>query len=140
MKTFDFLEEIGALTWCVPIIGGFENNQYIKWDKNFFNRYSYKISTAEGYTCVTTRISDFTIVDDNNDFPWNWEIISTKADWIKDIGFVKRHLTQLNLKKSFELLSSELSVLYLKAQKYRRFYLYIPSTKLKLQTLQLSNL
>lgn len=130
-ENIDFLEEIGALTWCVPIIGGFENNQYIKWDKNFFNRYSYKISTAEGYTCVTTRISDFTIVDDNNDFPWNWEIISTKADWIKDIGFVKRHLTQLNLKKSFELLSSETFCALFKSTEIQTFLSLYPEYKAK---------
>lgn len=35
-EIIDMLEEIGVLSWCVPIIGGFESNPYIIWDNEFF--------------------------------------------------------------------------------------------------------
>ena len=106
-ETIDFLEEIGVLSWCVPVIGGFENNPNINWDKYFFDKYSNRISSCAGYSCVTFRVSDYTIVDNHPNFNWDWNIISCKADWIKDTGFVNRHIAELNIEKSFDLMSSD---------------------------------
>ena len=63
-EIIDMLEEIGVLSWCVPIIGGFESNPYIIWDNEFFKKYSVKITSATGYSCVTSRITDFEIVNE----------------------------------------------------------------------------
>jgi hypothetical protein len=106
-ETINFLEDVGAISWCVPIIGGFETNPYIKWDKNFFNNYSEKISSTSGYSCVTSRVDDITIVDEHPEFPWDWNIISSKADWIANTAFVGKYIACLNLSIAFDLLSSD---------------------------------
>ena len=105
--TIEFLEDVGALTWCVPIVGGFERNPNINWDRNFFCAYSDRISSSSGYSYVTSRVTDLQIVNNHPLFNWDWEIISSKEDWIKDTSFVERHISNLNLDKSFELFSTD---------------------------------
>lgn len=106
-EIIDMLEEIGLLSWCVPIIGGFESNPYIKWDKDFFNNYSVKISNTAGYSCVTSRVTDFTIVDEHPEFSWDWKLISSKSEWIKVTDFVAKHIAQLDLDIAFCIFSSD---------------------------------
>lgn len=106
-EIIDMLEEIGVLSWCVPIIGGFESNPYIIWDNEFFKKYSVKITSATGYSCVTSRITDFEIVNEHSEFPWDWKLISSKSNWIGVTDFVAKHIAQLDLKIAFSLLSSD---------------------------------
>lgn len=102
----DFLDEHGLLSWCVPVIGGFEANPYIEWDKDFFESYAKKIYTDEGYACVSSRVKDATIVNDHPEFAWDWEIVSSKKEWMNDLGFVRKHIALLNLETAFALFSS----------------------------------
>lgn len=106
-EIIDMLEGIGLLSWCVPIIGGFESNSHINWDKEFFNNYSAKISTPSGCSCVTYRVTDFTIVDEHPEFSWDWSLISSKSEWIKVTNFVVKHIAQLDLDIAFDLFSSD---------------------------------
>ena len=106
-ETIDMLEEIGVLSWCLPIIGGFESNPYIKWDKEFFNNYSVKISGVKGYSCVTSRVTDFSIIDEHPEFLWDWELISSKSEWIEETDFVVNHIANLNLDIAFDLILSD---------------------------------
>ena len=54
-ENIDFLEEVGLLSWCVPVVGGFESNSYINWDKEFFSNYANRINNNAGYTCEIGR-------------------------------------------------------------------------------------
>ena len=139
-ECINFLEAAGALTWCVPIVGGFECNQFILWDKSFFNLYSNRIKTSLAYTAVTSRVSDFTIVNEYPNFHWNWDIISSKEEWIADTLFVKRHIKKLNLVKSFDLFSSETFCALFDNEDILNFLLSHPETKARateLATIQL---
>lgn len=139
-ECIDFLEEVGALTWCVPIVGGFECNQFIIWDKSFFNHYSNRINTAPAYNAVTSRVSDFTIVEEYPKFPWNWDIISSKKEWIADTLFVKRHIKKLDLRKSFDLFLSDTFCALFDNEDIQNFLLSHPETKARateLATIQL---
>ena len=127
----NFLEEVGLLSWCVPIVGGFESNSYINWDKEFFSNYANRISNNAGYTCVTSRIDDFTIVDDNPDFMWDWEIISSKKNWINEVDFVRRHISKLNLDKAFWLFSSDTFCALFECPEVKDFILSHPETQTK---------
>lgn len=139
-ENIDFLEEVGLLSWCVPVIGGFESNSYINWDKEFFSNYANRINNNAGYTCVTSRIDDFTIVDDNPDFMWDWEIISSKNNWINEVDFVRRHISKLNLGKAFWLFSSETFCVLFECSEVKDFILSHPELQTKateLATIQL---
>ena len=139
-ETIDFLEEVGLLSWCVPIVGGFESNPYINWDKQFFSNYADRINNNAGYTCVTSRINDFSIVDDYPDFMWDWEIISSKSNWINETDFVRRHISQLDLEKAFWLFSSDTFCALFEYTDVKDFILSHPETRTKateLATIQL---
>lgn len=139
-ETIDFLEEVGLLSWCVPIVGGFESNPYINWDKQFFSNYAGRINNNAGYTCVTSRIDDFSIVDDYPDFMWDWEIISSKSNWINETDFVRRHISQLDLEKAFWLFSSDTFCALFEYTEMKDFILSHPETQTKateLATIQL---
>ena len=105
-ENINFFEQIGLLTWCNQIIGGFERNPHIVWDQDFFSKYSSRITSSSGFSYVTARVNNSSIVDANPDFLWDWDIISTKTEWIRNTEFVSSHLAKLNIDKSFCLLSS----------------------------------
>ena len=139
-ETIDFLEEVGLLSWCVPIVGGFESNPYINWDKQFFSNYADRINNNAGFTCVTSRIDDFSIVDEYPDFMWDWEIISSKSNWIIETDFVRRHISQLDLEKAFWLFSSDTFCALFEYTEVKDFILSHPETQTKateLATIQL---
>ena len=102
-----FFENIGCISWCTPIIGGFETNEHIIWDERFFSLYSSKITTEEGCSCVTSRIKDYRIINEHPDFNWNWEIISNKSDFIDNTEFVNIYLNKIDLSTAFWKLNSE---------------------------------
>lgn len=106
-EIIDMLEQIGLLSWDVPIIGGFETNPHITWDKDFFNRYSTKITSAAGHSCVTSRVSDITIIDEHPEFPWDWKQISSKTEWIQTKEFVVKFIEKIDLDIAFDLISSD---------------------------------
>lgn len=136
----DMLEEIGVLSWCVPIIGGFESNPYIKWDKEFFNSYSVKISNTAGYSCVTARVTDFTIVDDHPEFPWDWKLISSKSEWINATDFVGKYIAQLDFDIALGLFSSDTFCALFEYPEMQAFLSSHPETKYRatdLATIQL---
>lgn len=104
----DMLDAYGILSWCVPIIGGFEANPYIKWNKEFFKRFSHKITNTAGYSCVTSRVEDSSIIDEFPEFHWDWKHISSRLEWINTIDFVTKHLGELDLNIAFDLFSSDI--------------------------------
>ena len=139
-ENIDFLEEVGLLSWCVPFVGGFELNPHVNWDREFFSNYASKITSNAGFTCVTSRVDDFSVVDDNPDFMWDWEVISSKNNWINDTGFAKRHISQLDLEKAFWLFSSDTFCALFEYSEVKDFILSHPETQTKateLATIQL---
>lgn len=106
-EIIDMLEGIGVLSWCVPIIGGFENNPNIVWDNELFKRYSNRINSSAGYSCVTSRVTDLAIVNEHPEFSWDWKLISSKTEWIKETEFIAKHIAQIDLNIAFDLLSSD---------------------------------
>lgn len=139
-EIIDMLEGIGVLSWCVPIIGGFESNPHIIWDNEFFENYSVKITSIAGYSCVTSRITDFEIIDKHPDFSWDWKLISSKSKWIKITDFVAKHIAQLDLNIAFSLLSNDTFCALFEYPEMQSFLSSHPETKYRatdLATIQL---
>ena len=139
-EIIDMLEEIGVLSWCVPIIGGFESNPHIIWDNEFFENHSTKITNTTGYSCVTSRIMDFEIINKHPEFPWDWKVISSKSKWIEATDFVTKHITQLDLNIAFDLLSSDTFCALFEYPEMQDFLSSHPETKYRateLATIQL---
>lgn len=105
--SIDYLEELGFLSWCSIVPSGFENNPYICWDEEFFNRYSSKITNESGYNCVSSRIENSIIIDHNPSFLWNWDVISSNPALINDAGFAQRHIDKIKIDKAFACFTSE---------------------------------
>ena len=139
-EIIDMLEEIGALSWCVPIIGGFEVNPHIIWNNEFFKYYSDKITSSAGCSCVTSRITDYEIVNEHPEFLWDWKLISSKSQWIKVTDFVAKHIAQLDLAIAFGLFSSDTFCALFEYPEMQDFLLSHPELKYKatdLATIQL---
>lgn len=81
----DFLSSVGLILWeTTPYITGFECNPHLAWSKEFFNRYSKKITTDEGRRFVSQQIKDAGIVISANDFAWDWDAISSNTALLSD--------------------------------------------------------
>lgn len=77
-QIIDTLTECGLISWpTTPYMVGFECNQSITWNKQFFDKYAHNITTDEGRTFVSKSIRDFEVLSSNPDFEWDWQAISS---------------------------------------------------------------
>ena len=82
---------------------GFECNPYIVWDYEFFNEFHNKITTPLGYTCVSSRISNPSIVSDFRDFNWDWRALSQNINLISQEDYIRSNLDKLVLEECLKI-------------------------------------
>lgn len=77
-QVIDTLSECGLISWhTTPYMVGFECNQSITWNKQFFDRYAHNITTEEGRIFISKSICDIDILTTHQEFDWDWKTIST---------------------------------------------------------------
>lgn len=93
----DMFSTFGLISWAsTPYMKGFECNPYIKWDSDFFNRYSSCVLTDEGREIVSESINDIDILLNNSEFDWAWDKISTNPALISDVRLYEQCGDKLN--------------------------------------------
>lgn len=93
-----FLEKTGLLVWqSGTYTDGFECNPFVEWNKNYFDKFSHKVTTEKGFSFVSKSIKNPQIVIDNKDFKWNWLDLSENENLISDENFVKQCLESFAL-------------------------------------------
>lgn len=94
----DLLQETGYLRWeSTAYTLGFECNEYVEWDYNYFKRYHKNVKTEKGYTFVSSKVKETKIVTDYPDFEWDWgEIVNNQAI-SKDKDFILKIVNDKNL-------------------------------------------
>lgn len=61
------------------------------WDANFFQKYSDKVTTPQGYSWVSRRVTDSAIVDNNPNFQWNKIALSQNPAICHNLAFITSH-------------------------------------------------
>lgn len=81
----DCLERVGLLVWeSTPYMPGFECNPNLIWDEDFFAKYSNKIVSEVGCSCVSKHISTVEILKSNPNWPWDWSALSANVSLLED--------------------------------------------------------
>lgn len=81
-------EEAELLRWeSNTYSGGFELNQHVVWNRDYFARFHQLIKTAQGESFVSRHIEDVTLLADYLDFGWDWKEVSanTRLRWTKSL-------------------------------------------------------
>lgn len=91
-EIIDFFESCGLISWpSTTYQSGFECNPNLVWDANFFRKYSDKVTTPQGYSWVSRRITDLAIVDNNPNFQWNKIALSQNPAICHNLAFITSH-------------------------------------------------
>lgn len=94
----DLLQETGYLRWeSTAYTLGFECNEYVEWDYNYFKRYHKNVKTEKGYTFVSSKVKETKIVTDYPDFEWDWKEIVNNQAISKDKDFILKIVNDKNL-------------------------------------------
>lgn len=92
----------GLLCWnSSPYMKGFECNTHLVWTKDFFDNYASNIQTAEGRQYVSSKISDVEILIDSEDYPWDWDAISSNKHLLSERVLFSKFGSKLNWKLVF---------------------------------------
>lgn len=91
-EIIDFFESCGLISWpSTTYKTGFECNPNLVWDANFFQKYSDKVTTPQGYSWVSRRVTDSAIVDNNPNFIWNKIALSQNPAICNNLAFITSH-------------------------------------------------
>lgn len=91
-EIIDFFESCGLISWPSTIYqSGFECNPNLVWDANFFQKYSDKVTTPQGYSWVSRSVTDLAIVDNNPNFQWNKIALSQNPTICHNLAFITSH-------------------------------------------------
>ena len=91
-EIIDFFESCGLISWpSTTYQTGFECNPNLVWDANFFQKYSDKVTTPQGYSWISHRVTDSAIVDNNLNFQWNKIALSQNPAICHDLAFITSH-------------------------------------------------
>lgn len=94
----DLLQETGYLRWeSTAYTLGFECNEYVEWDYNYFKRYHKNVKTEKGYTFVSSKVKETKIVTDYPDFEWDWKEILNNQAISKNKDFILKIVNDKNL-------------------------------------------
>lgn len=96
-EIIDFFESCGLISWpSTTYQTGFECNPNLVWDANFFQKYSDKVTTPQGYSWVSRRVTDPAIVDSTPNFQWNKITLSQNPAICHDLAFITSHWDVVN--------------------------------------------
>ena len=105
----NFFEQTDYLIWeSGKYTLGFECNQYIEWTYDYFKQYHLKVVTAKGFSFVSKKITDTSIVLDFPDFNWDWDAISTNFNLINDKSFILKVADKLNFTLLLKFIDSDI--------------------------------
>ena len=91
-EVIDFFESCGLISWpSTTYQTGFECNPNLVWDANFFLKYSDKVTTPQGYSWISHRVTDSAIIDNNLNFQWNKIALSQNPAICHDLTFITSH-------------------------------------------------
>lgn len=93
----DCLTRAKLLVWeSTQYMPGFECNPKLVWDKIFFAKYSCKVTSEAGYSCVSKHISTIDILKFNPNWQWDWVALSANEILLKDSSFYTLYGDSLN--------------------------------------------
>ena len=91
-EIIDSFESCGLISWpSTTYQTGFECNPNLVWNANFFQKYSDKVTTPQGYSWVSHHVTDSAIVDNNPNFQWNKIALSQNPAICHDLAFITSH-------------------------------------------------
>lgn len=91
-RVIDLFMSLGLISWSsTPYMKGFECNPALKWDSEFFEKYSCNIETEEGRSIISKSIVDLNIILNNPEFKWSWKDISSNRVLISDIRLYEHY-------------------------------------------------
>jgi len=97
-ELIDLLQETGYLQWeSTAYTFGFECNEYVEWNHDYFKRYYKNVRTEKGYTFVSSKIEETKIITDYPDFKWDWKEIVNNQAISKDKDFILKIVNDKNL-------------------------------------------
>lgn len=90
LNLIDFFENQSLIQWeTKSYIKGFDTNESVEWNKPIFEKYHKYIITENGFSNVSQRISDFSLIEQFSDFSWDWNEISQNKKLIENPVFIK---------------------------------------------------
>lgn len=97
-ETFQFLSDNELLFWGNENIPGVEANQSVKWSTELFTNYSNLVKNQEGYDSISQTIESIDLIENNEEFPWNFRILSIRKDLKWSFEFIQKYQDKLSLK------------------------------------------
>lgn len=96
-EVIEFFESCGLISWSSTTYKpGFECNPNLVWDNNFFQKYSNKVTTPQGYNWISHCVTDSVIIDNNPNFQWNKIALSQNPVICTDLAFITSHWSVLD--------------------------------------------
>lgn len=90
LNLIDFFEQQSLIQWETrSFIKGFDTNENVEWNKSIFEKYHKHITTESGFSNVSQRITDFSLIEQYPDFVWDWSGISQNKHLVGNPLFIK---------------------------------------------------
>ena len=90
LNLIDFFEQQNLIQWeTKSFIKGFDTNENVEWNKSIFEKYHKHITTESGFSNVSQRITDFSLIEQYPDFAWDWSGISQNKHLVGNPLFIK---------------------------------------------------
>jgi len=100
------LSQLGLITWeSFGYTSGFECNSYLKWDKEFFDKYHKEIKTEQGFRQVSSMINDESILKAYPEYSWDWDTLSSRDVFNTSVSFLEDFKEKINLNIIIESVS-----------------------------------
>ena len=113
-KLINWHEKFGFITWPSGINKeGFECNKGITWTSEIFELYKDRTFSIKGLQHISQSIVDNISIEQNPNFKWMWDILSTRDIVTHDLNFIEKHISDISLRVAIPLIAPEnLSILY----------------------------
>ena len=95
INTIAFFDELNLINWeTTSYSKGFDSNRFVTWNEDIFNKYFHKINSEQGYSTVSSSITDYNLLRKHPTFNWDWEEISKNKTLVSDVLFITKIITQ----------------------------------------------
>lgn len=97
-ETILFFEDVGLLKWdSKKYEKGFAQYPYVKWTREFFDKYNHKLTEDEDRAYVSGCINDISLISKYERFGWNWTSLSTNKAICYNEEFIKRYADYIDI-------------------------------------------
>ena len=104
------LFDYGWLFWGDSSVAGVEANQSLQWTQSKFERFGNKIKSVAGYDHASDTVDNLNVISSFPDFPWNFNILSTREGVGWTFEFIELHKRSLNPVSLLKVLPIELII------------------------------